>query len=789
MVSNNMDFNEQDDSQEQKDQLRRVFFRVVPYTPLIVLALLIGIACSYIYLRYATKTYSAKARVIVNDDTQQKNSNLLDIMKLDTRDLSSETEKEMEILRSRDLIGNLVAKLQLNVQYSQKGYVTTGQAFRNTPFELTLQQPDSVTSTVSGEVEIINNTTIRFNGKLYPVDTLAMSKWGKISWHINPAYQPGPEINKWLITIQPLSATVEAVQKALTIEPISKQSSILELTYIDAIPERGVHILNTLVSLYGSTSVDYKSRLSANTLRFLDERLRLISEELSGVEKDIQSFKTTQGIVDLSAEGGLFLGQLKETDTKIGELDVQLDVLKQIEQYVARRNNTNSQIPATLGSTDPVLTALLNQLYQAEFELEKTRQVSGSKNPQIEVYESAIAKLKPSILASISNLKMGMQASRQRLKADNNKLTGTLTKIPQKERLLLDISRQQSIKNAIYTFLLQKREESAIAAAAILPNYRVIEKPESAGMVAPVTMKIYGIGIFLALALIVVFIYLKEFLNSRILFRDQIESRVTAPVIAELSFEPNETGSPIVVTAGSRSLIGEQFRELRTNLNYITAVTKEKCKIILVTSSIPSEGKSFVAINTSVGLCLTGARVVLMEFDLRKPKISKELGINRDPGLSNYLINMATEEDIIKAHPTIANFSIIPSGPIPPNPAELISSPRLAELMDYLKQHFDYIIMDSPPIGAVTDAKILAAIAHATLYIIRHNFTDSRNLQLISDVQQKNSLPNLNIIFNGINTKKILGYSYGQGYGYGYGYGYTDDKKIPKKKGKNIFKK
>ena len=788
MANKPQDFNERDNSLEQKERLRRLFFRIIPYTPILFLALLFGLACSYIYLRYATRTYAAKARLIVNDDTQKKNTNLMDVMQFEYKDISAETEREMEILRSRDLLSALVTKLQLNVQYGQKGYVTSGQSFKNLPFNLELQHPDSVISTFNGEVQIINNT-IRFDGTIYPVDTLVKSSWGNIRWHINQEYKPAASENHyWFVTIEPVTATVSTVQNALSIQPISKQSSILELTYMDAVPERGVDVLNNLVTLYGTTSVDYKSRISANTLTFLDERLHLVAEELSGVEKNLQSFKTGQGIVDLGTEGNLFLSQLKDADTKIGQLDVQMDVLKQIEQYVTKRNNTNSPIPATLGTTDPVLTGLLNQLYQTEFELEKAKQISGVKNPQIGVYEDAISKLKPSIIASINNLKLSIAASRQQLQTDNSRITSTLGKIPLKERLLLDISRQQGIKNGIYTFLLQKREEAAITAASILPNYRVIEKPEFAGKVAPVSLIIYLIGIFIALVLAIIFIYFKEFFNNRILFRSHIENALSIPIIAELSFQPSENGGPVVVGLGNRSQIGEQFRELRTNLNYVTAVTKEKCKVILITSSISGEGKSFVSINTAVSLCLIGAKVVLLEFDLRNPKISKELGITRDRGLSNYLINMATEKDIINAHPTIANFNIIPSGPIPPNPAELISSPRLLELTDYLKQHFDYIIIDSPPVGAVTDAKILAGIAHATMYIVRHNYTNAVLLDLINDVKQQDILPNLNIVFNGITSKKVLGYSYEQHYGYGYGYGYSENPKARNKSLKNIFK-
>lgn len=771
MNNNTQDFYE-DDSPQRKDQLKRLFFRIVPYIPLIIVALFIGMAGSYISLRYATKVYAAKTRLIVNDDTQEKNSNLLNPFQFDSRDISSETEREIEILRSRDLVANLVGKLQLNVQYSQKGYIKFGLSYKEIPFKLELFQPDSIGETVNGEVKIINGKVL-YEGNTYDVDTIINSKWGKIRWHINSQYINTAVNNKpRYITIEPIAVATNEVISALSIKPISKFSSIVELTYIDEIPERGVNILDSLITLYGRATVDFKSRISANTLAFLNERLRLVAEELSGEEKRLQSFKTDQGIVDLGAEGNLSLNKLKEADAKIGELDVQMDILTQIEKYVNRRNTSNSQIPATLGTTDPVLTALLNQLYQSEFDLEKTKQISGSKNPQIAVYEEAIAKLKPSIITSINNLKLSIDASRKSLQYENNKVTANLGKLPLKERLLMDISRQQGIKNAIYTFLLQKREEAAITAAAILPNHRVIERPENTGLVSPQSTKTYALGIFIALLISAIFIYFREFFNDRLLFRSQIEAKLQVPIIAELAFQPSETGSPVVVGLNNRSLIGEQFRELRTNLNYVIAATKENCKVILITSSIMGEGKSFVAINNAISLSLTGARVILLEFDLRKPKISIALGIAREPGLSNYLINMATEKEIIKAHPTIANFSIISSGPIPPNPAELISGSKLAELMDNLKKEFDYIIIDSPPIGAVTDAKILAAVAHVTLYIIRYNYTDSNFLQLIADVQQKKILPNLNIVFNGITEKKILGYSYGKGYGYGYGMGY-----------------
>ena len=280
-----------------------------------------------------------------------------------------------------------------------------------------------------------------------------------------------------------------------------------------------------------------------------------------------------------------------------------------------------------------------------------------------------------------------------------------------------------------------------------MANYRIIDKPETAGSVRPQPPRVYGLSILIALFVVIVFIYFKEFSSTRLKFRSQIEGRTKIPILAEITFQQNKQESPVVVQEGARSRVAEEFRELRTNLNYITFNTKNSSKIILITSSIPGEGKSFVAINTSISLCLTGSKVVLLEFDLRKPKISKELGIDRNPGLSTYLVGEAREDQIVKTYPKMSNFKIIPSGPIPPNPSELISSSKLTELFDYLREHYDYIIIDSPPVGSVTDAKILANIADATLYIIRQNYTHSSFLELINDIKQKKKFYRTLILF------------------------------------------
>ncbi len=795
MANRTDEFNSHEEVVDKSEQIQRMLYRIMPFWPLILLALAMGYIGARIYLRYQVSIYAAKARLIVNDQTEQKTANLQEIFKIDTRNLSSETEKEIQILTSKDLLIKVAIDLQLNVIYSQKGRIVTKQFYgSDLPFHLEMETPDSVKKPFVGRAELVNGNAVKFNGQVFQADSLVTSEFGNLRWRINKRHHGVKNSGSFQIAILPISWAVSSLKGLIKIEPISKQSSILDITYSDQVPERAIDVLSSLITVYGKSAVDYKSVIYENSQRFLDKRLSLIADELNGVEKNLQDFRSTAGIIDLGKEGELYLTQVRDADRKIAELEVQMEVLKQISTYVTKRNTTGDPIPATLGITDPLLLGLLNQLYQTETDLQKVKELSGTKNPQIEVYEEVINKLKPGILSSINNLRLNMQASKTKLESENAKMTGSLNKIPSKERLLLDIKRQQEIKNAIYTFLLQKREESAIAAASIVPNYRLIDRPEPWGIVSPQPQKIYTTAVLIAVVLLVVFIYLVEFSSKRVLFRSQIEEFLPIPVISELIFHDHMLDKPVVVGEGKRTLIAEQFRELRTNINYITATSKEKCKIILTTSSIPKEGKSFIAINAAISLSLTGDKVVLLEFDMRKPKISKPLGIERDPGLSNYLVGNKDVSEIIKPHPNLPNLFIIPSGPIPPNPAELMTSEKLTRLFEYLSQHFDFVLIDSPPIAAVTDAKILSPFADATLYIVRHNYTNHVFLNLLYDVYQKKGLKNINIVFNGIKNKKILGYGYsgygyGYGYGYSYGYGYTvEDKKKKPGLGKLIGK-
>ncbi len=753
------------DPEEDNHKLGRNIFRIWSHWPIILVILLLGIAGAYTYLRYATRYYEARARMVVMDNSEEKNSNIIQTIHVDSRGEQLETEEQIEILQSKDLLMEVAQKLKLNIQWANKNGIQTKYLMHNLPVELTLESSNAIDSTIEGFVNTFpDQNKVQFRGRLYPADTIVNTFFGRAIWHIN-RNEAGNE-SKLFLKIRPMNSVAEDLSKnRLKVTPINKQSAILDISLIDEIPERGVQIISSLIDAYSSGNMTYNKKVLSNSLGFIDDRLKIISEEVNNVEKELQEYKSGAKITDLAKEGQNFLEQVKDNDQKLSEIDIQMSVLQQIEKYVSQRNQSSDAVPATLGLTDQVLVNLLNQLFQDEFDLQKMRKLSGVNNPMAKVLEEQINQLKPSILQSVANLKSSLLTSRNSLLANNSSYDNSLKSIPGKERELLDISRQRAIKNDIYTYLLQKREEKAIAISALTPNFRMIESPASIGLTKPQPWAMYSYGILASLFLASLWVYRKEFRSSRILYRSELDSYAHAPVIGEIVYQ--KTGpSTVVIGSGVRSLIAEQFRELRTNLSYIGNDTGGKGKVLLLTSFIPKEGKSFISLNLRIRFAITGKKVALLEFDLYNPKISHKLDIVQEPGITDFLKGEAAMEEIIKACPSQPNLWVLPAGTMPDDPAELILNGRLSDLMDHLKNEFDIIIMDSPCLGLTTDSKILADYAHVTLYVLRQNYTRRNFLKFINQTYESGKLPNMNLVFNGIKIRRMAGMQNWSGYGY-----------------------
>jgi tyrosine-protein kinase Etk/Wzc len=580
-------------------------------------------------------------------------------------------------------------------------------------------------------------------------------------------------------SIYSVRQVTDEILDALKVNQATKLSAVINLKLRDAVPKRSEDILNELINFYNKAAINDKNALASNTLKFINERLALVVSELDSVEQGIQKYKTNQGIVDISAQGQLYLDNVGANDQKLSQIDVQLAVMDQVEKYVLSKNGQSGIVPSTFGVEDPVLTTLLGKLYDLEVQYEGLRRTTAENNPLLLSIRNEIDKIKPNILENISSLRHNLEAGKRNLSGTSKSYASILKGLPQKEKGLVDISRQQSIKNGIYSFLLQKREETALSYNSAVADTRIVDNADSeVNPVSPKKILIYLVAVFGAFGAGIGLIAIREVLNQNIVFRSEIEQYTSVPVIGEIMQE--DSGSPFVIEEGRRTFIAEQFRQLRTSLAYIGVNSRKKR--ILITSTISGEGKSFVAANMAISLALTNKKVVLLELDLRKPRLSELFGVSRDTGLTNYFIGNKDADHIIKSTAVNSNLFIIPSGAIPPNPSELILNGRLDELLVYLETIFDYILIDTAPVSPVTDAYILSPLCDATLFIIRHGVTPKAYIKMMDDNARIHTLKNTAIIFNGVKNRGLKGYGYGYGYGYGDNNGYNDESKNRGKK-------
>ncbi|MGN6435062.1 MAG: GumC family protein [Agriterribacter sp.] len=747
--------------------------RYLPYWPLFVGLTIIGVIGAWIYLRYTPPTYESTASLLIKDDKQ----NLPDGSLMETLDLFGTQkilENEIEILSSRSIAKEVVKKLHLYAPIKQDGRVNDISAYLISPVEVEVQDPEQLKAGPSKKISFKydpQNKTVLLNEKSYLLNQWIVIPEGTVRflpnpYHINDSLQTDKPL---YFTLNGLKRTVTSLLKSLTVAASGKQSSVINLTYTDAVPKRSENILNEIIAEYNRAAINDKNQLAANTLSFVDSRLTYVVGELDSVERNLAKFKTTNRIVDVSEQGKLFLQNVGANDQKVGELNMQLAVLEQVEKYVKNKSNSGAIVPSTVGISDPVLSRLLENLYNLESQYGKMKLTTAENNSLLISVRDQIEKMRPEILENIQNQKAIIQASVRDVSSTSDRYASLLQTLPIKERQLLDISRQQSIKNSIYTFLLQKREEAALSYASVVSDSRIIDVAESTeDPVSPKKMMVLALALAAAFAASIGFVEAKNLLNRNVTSRSEVEKYTQYPILGEIVH--SESGSDLVISEGKRSFIAEQFRQLRTSLGYLGINSRKKK--ILITSSIPGEGKSFISANLGVSLALIGKKVVLIELDLRKPKLSDVFGVSRQIGISNYFVSDNEAEEIIKST-EVPNLFIVPSGPVPPNPSELILNGRMKELLVYLENHFDYILIDSAPVNPVTDAFIISPMCDASLFVLRDGYTPKALVQKLHEHNRIKGLKNMAIIYNGV--KKRAGSSYGSGYGYGYGYGYLED--------------
>ena len=754
--------------------ISQVIYRFIPYWPLFLVFIAMGLGGAYLYLRMATPLYETTATLLIKDE----NKGAKDSKPLESLDMLSPKkiiENEMEVIQSTTLLNQVVARLHLYAPVYREESMKNVSAYSTSPIAVQLASTDKIKLAKKVEFTFNNVTsTIQTEGGSFPLNKWVSSPFGKVKFiRTTNEYVQGDE--KYYFSILSPKAVASSISKRLEVSTSNKMTSILNLKLIDEDPAKGEAILNELLNVYNQAIIQDKTTLADNTLNFVESRLNSVEHDLDSIERKIQKFKSNKGIVDLSTQGQLFLQNVAVNDQKVGDINMQLAVLGQVESFVNSNDKRGGIVPSTLGVADPVLSQLVEKLYASELEFERLKKTTAENNPLLVAVTDRIEKIRPNIMENIQSQRRGLQASRSNVSATNNAYTSMLRTMPEKERQLVEINREQGIKNGIYTFLLQKREETALSYAATVSDSRIIDGAESSdNPVAPLGKVVYLSSLLIALFGGMGFVYARESFGSKIMFRHEIEQLTELPIIGEISIENSKNA--IVVSNVKKTFIAEQFRKLRVSLSYMGVSSKRKR--ILVTSSISGEGKSFVASNLALTLSLSNKKVVLLDFDLNNPTLNDKLKIQERKGISEYLNGDVEIEDIISPTDVNDNFFMIPTGELPFNPTELIMNGKAADLLNHLDGMFDYIIIDTAPILPVTDAYILSPFCDATLFVVRHGYTPKVFVERIDENNKINQLNNAAIIFNGV-TPRGFGSSH---YGYGYGYGYIYDDKQSRKR-------
>ncbi|MDB4902475.1 MAG: wzc 1 [Mucilaginibacter sp.] len=733
---------------------------------LFILSIIFFLFLGYIYNKLVTPLYRIESDLLIKDNKQGVSSQN-DMLK-DIGLFSSEKiiDNEIPILKSNTILEKVIKSLKLQTSYITTEGVRNKEIYDNLPFEAELLKPSSNAYNISLPIQLVSNHEAVINGKKVSIDSPVLTEAGLII--IKPNQSAINPYNKiLLINFSEMVDLLQRYKKSLTIEPDSKQSSVLIITLEDAIPQRGKDFLNKLVEEYNLASIEDKNQITSNTLFFIDKELKRIADQLGSVEKNVEQYKSSNRITDISAESQIFLQSVQDYDVQLTRVMIQLNVINNLENYLQNHQDQSAKLPSMLGIEDPTILGLVSKLSETELRRQNLMQTVPETNPLVITLTDQINTLKQSILSSIQNLKNGLQITKQQLQAKNNLFESTIQGVPTKERGLLDVMRKQEIQNNLFTYLLQKREETAMSLASVVSDSRTIDLASSSKYpIKPVKSVVYMVFFLIGLILPAGIIFLSTLLNFKITRRSDIEQATKVPILAEISH--SEDSGVIIVSSKPRSMIAEQIRTLRTNMQFV--LPDETQKVILFTSSISGEGKSFVSLNLGASLAMTGKKVIILELDLRKPKLHSGLSIDNSIGLSNFLVGKVDYKEIIKEIPFQKDYYIIPSGPIPPNPAELLANGQIDGLIENLKKKFDYIVLDAPPIGLVTDAQILGEYADLTLFIVRHNYTAKAHIKALENLYKNKKFKNINLILNSVDLKMGYGSSYGYGYGYGYGY-------------------
>lgn len=751
---------------------------------LILLSLIICIGLAYIYLRYATYVYQATTTIKIN--SEKKSERLPELAALQDYGLFSKNfanvADEIEIIKSRTLIRRVVKDLKLNKRYFVRGKIKEQEVYTNPPIVVSFFESDSLLNLVDTTLYVKIKSPTKFtlsneesnelleiessNAREYAFGDRIKTGFGDII--ITPSINENNIISEKSIKIQmlPVEKVVEQYQKMITVAPAKEASNILNITLTENIREKAKLILDKVVEEYNNEVISDKQLVVQATSDFINNRLEIVSNELEKIDLTAETLQKNHRLTALATQSDIFLQSEKENETKLVSTSNQIQLVDYMKDYLAE-NDTNSELlPADIGISDSNVNQITKSYNELVLQRNRILKTSTEKNPTVINLNNEIAALRNNLNQSLNNIQTTNEITLNSLKREDARISSQIYSAPTKARQFRDVARQQNIKESLFLYLLQKREETAISFGISTPNAKVIDtayasyKPES-----PKKTTVYLAALILGLFLPLSIIYLLDILDTKIRSKNDVLKLISAPFIGDI---PRSKTKARLVKSIDYSPKAEAFRIIRTNINFMLQEIDTKCKTIFVTSTTSQEGKSHTSINLASSFSFSEKRTLIIETDIRVPRVNDYLNIKSDIGLTNFISDKSLNvEDVIVKAKDNPFLDVIPSGAIPPNPAELLMSDRLKHLFDTVKKKYDYIIVDTAAVGLVTDTLLISKFADMFIYVVSANNIDKRQLHIAQTMYTEKRLPNMAVLLNGTLHKR----------GYGYGYGNNPNRK------------
>jgi len=750
--------------------VKEMLSKYTRYWYMFMLSIVLCAALAYAYLYLATPQYKISSSLLLKNEESDANTlsgGNTALGELNLFSTKQRIDNEIEVLKANSLMQRVFQELGLNATYYLDGQFKKREIYgaelpirlsinklhptafqkwitvrrkTSTTFELTDEDGDASTHKFGEEVS-----------KPYGIFTVIAAPDNRTSEPIHILFHDTHKL-------------ANEYNERLKVESVNKKASVITITLIDSVPQKGKDIINKLLEVYSDEALEDRNLVAKTTITFIDERLKYLTSELSNVERDVEQYKQAHELTDVTSNADQYLTQATEYNKQLSELAIQIEVLESIENYINKQPGKFEMVPSNLTIQDPTLVTLITRFNELQLERERMLRTTLPNNPLVQDLNDQLASLQLNILENLHNIKNGLTITQKRLQSSSGKFRSQIQRVPSIERDLLEINRQQGTKGNLYLYLLQKREESALALEITVSKTRMLD-PATEGdkPVSPKVTLVYLLAVILGMGIPFSIIYTKDALNDKIQSKRDIVKSTQTPILGEISH--NTSGKSLIVTEESGTSIAELFRLIRSNLQFATAGKENK--VLMVTSSQSGEGKTFFSINLAASLTLVGKKVALLELDLRMPSLSKQLGKAPGLGISDYLVGSkkVSIEDIIRPHNGVPGLYIASSGSLPPNPAELMMSHNLANLINSLKGSFDYIIIDTAPVGKVADAFSLGPLIDSTIYLVRANYTYKHHVELVEDIYRNKKLPHPMIVLNDV--KEDAAHSYGYGYNYG----------------------